>query len=371
MPTTETSACWIAITPDGRFAYSGNAASQSITGYAIGRKGELSILTPDGKTASGHAGVTDLSISSNGRWLYARMGDGTVGAWTIERDGSLVEVGAFAGLPRRRRRHRRRLTALAAEPPPDRRPAGARRRASCRVTDRPPRDRTPCRQRHHIRRDRHPADPSVGAAARGRARARARHVRPPRARRRHRARCAAAAPSPSSSSPPSAWIVARFLLARFSRFRVLRTLLFAVAAIGVFAIVVFPELPQRAGRRGVPRAGSATSSPPPAALRTADARSGIDHRATGTVSLYRSDDGRHVVGLEQIDIQPGPDYDVYLVPGHDQQDPGDGIRLDDLRGNQGTQYYEIPAGTTIGDGSWTVLVWCQIFDVPVANATPT
>jgi 6-phosphogluconolactonase len=99
VPTTETSACWIAITPDGRYAYSGNAASQSITGYAIGNGGELTILTPDGKTANGHAGVTDLAISANGRWLYARMGDGSVGAWTIERDGSLTVVGAFPGLP--------------------------------------------------------------------------------------------------------------------------------------------------------------------------------------------------------------------------------------------------------------------------------
>ena len=31
-PTTETAARWIAITPDGRYPYSGNAASQSITG---------------------------------------------------------------------------------------------------------------------------------------------------------------------------------------------------------------------------------------------------------------------------------------------------------------------------------------------------
>ena len=27
------------------------------------------------------------------------MGDGTVGAWTIEGDGLLTELGAFAGLP--------------------------------------------------------------------------------------------------------------------------------------------------------------------------------------------------------------------------------------------------------------------------------
>ena len=167
-----------------------------------------------------------------------------------------------------------------------------------------------------------------------------------------------------------AWIAARLLLARFSRLRVLRTLLFAVAAIGVFAIVVFPNYRNERVVEAFPGPGStAAVAAQPAPLRTGELM-GIDHRAMGTVSLYRSADGGHVVGLEQIDIQPGPDYDVYLVPGADQQDPSDGIRLDDLRGNQGTQYYEIPAGTTIGDGSWTVLVWCQIFDVPVANATP-
>ena len=47
----------------------------------------------------GDAGVTDLATTADGRFLYARMGDGTVGAWTIERDGSLASVGAFPGLP--------------------------------------------------------------------------------------------------------------------------------------------------------------------------------------------------------------------------------------------------------------------------------
>ena len=36
------------------------------------------------------------------------------------------------------------------------------------------------------------------------------------------------------------------------------------------------------------------------------------------------------LGLEEIDIQPGPDYDLYLVPGTDRQDTKGGIRLDDL-----------------------------------------
>ncbi len=74
----------------------------SITGYAIGRHGELTILTPDGKTGSGAASVTDLATSSDGRYLYARMGDGTVGGWSISHDGTLAPVapvGTFPGLP--------------------------------------------------------------------------------------------------------------------------------------------------------------------------------------------------------------------------------------------------------------------------------
>src|SRR6185436_17653840 len=35
VPTTETSACWIAVTNNGRYAYTTNAASGTITGYAV------------------------------------------------------------------------------------------------------------------------------------------------------------------------------------------------------------------------------------------------------------------------------------------------------------------------------------------------
>lgn len=107
----------------------------------------------------------------------------------------------------------------------------------------------------------------------------------------------------------------------------------------------------------------------PVLLRTGTFR-GIDHEAEGTVKLYRRADGRIVVGLEDFDIQPGPDYDVYLVPATDRRDTGDGIRLGDLRGNKGTQFYETPDGFDLGTGPWTVLIWCQTFGVPVANSTP-
>jgi hypothetical protein len=112
-----------------------------------------------------------------------------------------------------------------------------------------------------------------------------------------------------------------------------------------------------------------TAAPQPVPVSTGELR-GIGHDASGTASVYRRADGSRVVGLEDIDIEPGPDYRVYVVPGTGREDPGDGVELDGLRGNQGTQYYEVPNGTEVGTG-WTVLVWCRAFGVPVAAATQT
>jgi hypothetical protein len=107
----------------------------------------------------------------------------------------------------------------------------------------------------------------------------------------------------------------------------------------------------------------------PMRVRSAAFR-GINHRATGTASIIRQPDGAFVVGLEDIDIEPGPDYRVFVVPG-DVTRPGDGaIELDKLRGNVGTQFYDVPRGVDPTDGEWTVLVWCRVFAVPIAAAVP-
>jgi hypothetical protein len=98
---------------------------------------------------------------------------------------------------------------------------------------------------------------------------------------------------------------------------------------------------------------------------------GIDHRAEGTAAIYRHASGAFVIGLEDIDVQPGPDYDLYVVPGGDRRSTDGAIRLGDLKGNKGTHYYDVPAGPDLTDGAWTVLIWCESFDVPIANATPS
>lgn len=96
--------------------------------------------------------------------------------------------------------------------------------------------------------------------------------------------------------------------------------------------------------------------------------SGIGHRASGGAALYRLADGRAIVRLENIDIEPGPDYNVYLVAGSGQRSPGGGRNLGDLKANQGSHNYEISGGLEDAT-TYTVLVWCQRFAVPVAHAT--
>ena len=111
-----------------------------------------------------------------------------------------------------------------------------------------------------------------------------------------------------------------------------------------------------------------TTAAQPMRVSTRDLR-GIDHDASGTASIYRLPDGSLVVGLEDIDVEPGPDYHVYVAAGADRQDRNEAIYLAARRGNQGTQYYDVPreAGD-VGEG-WTVLVWCRSFGVPIANVT--
>lgn len=96
--TTETAACWIAVTGNGRFAYAGNAGG-SVTGYEVSPDGSLTILDVDGRTAAPGAGVLDLAVSRNSQFLYARLGNGSVGAWAIAADGSLTDLGPVTGLP--------------------------------------------------------------------------------------------------------------------------------------------------------------------------------------------------------------------------------------------------------------------------------
>jgi 6-phosphogluconolactonase len=95
--TLQGAACWVAVTPDSRFAYTGNAATGSITGFAIGHDGSLTRITSDGRTASSTR-PNDLAIA--GGYLYAiNPIAGSVTEYRINGDGSLEGLGAATDLP--------------------------------------------------------------------------------------------------------------------------------------------------------------------------------------------------------------------------------------------------------------------------------
>ena len=98
--TTETAACWIVVTKNGRFAYTTNTGSASISGYAVGRGGELSLLDADGRTGLTGPGPIDMALTGNGRFLYSlNSGDGTISGFRVAADGDLDPIGGASGLP--------------------------------------------------------------------------------------------------------------------------------------------------------------------------------------------------------------------------------------------------------------------------------
>jgi len=97
-PTTQAAACWVAVTPDGRYAFTGNAASDSISSFAIDQDGSLELLA--GQAAQWSAAhTTDLAISRNGQFLYALdSGRSSISAFRIGTDGLLSRL-AGASIP--------------------------------------------------------------------------------------------------------------------------------------------------------------------------------------------------------------------------------------------------------------------------------
>ena len=100
--THQTAACWVIVTEDGRFAYTTNTGSGSISGYAIDDDGRLTLLNVDGRTADTGAGSApiDLALSDDGRFLFVlNSGAHSIGVFRIRHDGQLQPVMTLSGLP--------------------------------------------------------------------------------------------------------------------------------------------------------------------------------------------------------------------------------------------------------------------------------
>ncbi|HEX6942409.1 MAG TPA: beta-propeller fold lactonase family protein [Gemmatimonadaceae bacterium] len=100
--TTETAACWIVVTNSGRYAYTTNAGSGTISGYSI-QQGGLTLLDASGVTGNigAGSGPSDMAVSRDSRFLYARAGGvNQIAIFSIAADGSLASTGGWiTGLP--------------------------------------------------------------------------------------------------------------------------------------------------------------------------------------------------------------------------------------------------------------------------------
>jgi hypothetical protein len=163
-----------------------------------------------------------------------------------------------------------------------------------------------------------------------------------------------------------------WLLPRLRRGPVTTAAAQAVPVVIAFVVTVLPAFHDVTAAEAFPPAStepasSVTMPAPSSAVIARAALRGIDHRASGVVLLVQTGD-RLVVRLEDVDVEPGPDYQVHLVPGPDRRRPDEGTHLGRLRANRGDLNYPVPQGLG-ADRPVTVLIWCRAFAVPVAQAT--
>jgi hypothetical protein len=112
-----------------------------------------------------------------------------------------------------------------------------------------------------------------------------------------------------------------------------------------------------------------------AATRLAQGRFiGLEHETIGRAVVLETADGSRFLRFEDFETSNGPDLLVYLSSktpggtddwyGYDQ----DFVDLGALKGNVGSQNYELPADVDL-DRYGTAVVWCRRFEVGFAAAT--
>jgi 6-phosphogluconolactonase len=95
---TQTAACWVVVTPNGRHAYATNTGSNTISRYAVQRSGRLTLGSA--VAANSGAGPIDAAVSPPGRELHVlNAGSHTISSFAVAHDGSLGSMKVVGGLP--------------------------------------------------------------------------------------------------------------------------------------------------------------------------------------------------------------------------------------------------------------------------------
>jgi hypothetical protein len=147
-------------------------------------------------------------------------------------------------------------------------------------------------------------------------------------------------------------------------------------ALAVFVIIWFqPQklfFDQSVDEKAPPAASKPTEAVPeqPAQPQQAVSLSGsfrsLAHPTSGQAILEKAGDGNHFVRFENFQTENGPDVRIYLSTAPGSASGNDLIKefidLGTLKGNVGSQNYQIPSGTDVTKYK-SVVVWCRRFKV--------
>lgn len=115
-------------------------------------------------------------------------------------------------------------------------------------------------------------------------------------------------------------------------------------------------------------AANAGPPPEPVVLASGSFRDADSfHQGEGTATVYQLPDGSHLLRLEDFEVTNGPDLRVLLAqPGdpmsRDELQSGGYTHLAKLKGNRGSQNYEIPADINLDEQN-SVIIYCMPFHV--------
>jgi len=90
------------------------------------------------------------------------------------------------------------------------------------------------------------------------------------------------------------------------------------------------------------------------------------YTVNGSAFVVDRPEGRLLVLLE-LDSDNGPDLQLYLSP-HSGGSVDGGVKLGPLKGNKGTQSYEVPDEVDLAMLA-NVVIWCERFAAPFGTAT--
>jgi 6-phosphogluconolactonase (cycloisomerase 2 family) len=96
---TQQAACWLVVAEDGRYAFTANAGSGTLSSYDIGPEGQLSLDSAIAGVTGAGSHPVDMAFAAEGRFLYSLANvAGTITTFAVQ-GGALSPVGTVGSLP--------------------------------------------------------------------------------------------------------------------------------------------------------------------------------------------------------------------------------------------------------------------------------